>query len=184
MFFDTWFGLARVVIVGTLAYVALVLLLRVSGKRTLSKMNAFDLVVTVALGSTLATVLLSKDVALAEGVVAFALLIALQFAIAWLSVRSSTVGQLVKAEPALLVHRGRLLRQALRRERVVEAEVLAAVREQGLAALEEVEAVVLETDGTFSVVKRAEQGGASALATVLERDRAGGGDGTGDRRAS
>lgn len=66
MFFDTWAGLGRTLMVGVLAYAALVSLLRISGKRTLSKMNTFDLVVTVALGSTLATVLLSKDVALAE----------------------------------------------------------------------------------------------------------------------
>ena len=70
MIFDTWFGLLRVLVVGTAAYAALVLLLRASGKRTLAKLNAFDLVVTVALGSTLATVLLSKDVALAEGLLA------------------------------------------------------------------------------------------------------------------
>jgi hypothetical protein len=88
MLFDSWAGLGRVLLVGTLAYAALVLLLRVSGKRTLTKLNAFDLVVTVALGSTLATVLLSKSVALAEGVLALALLIGLQYAIAWLSVRS------------------------------------------------------------------------------------------------
>lgn len=87
MFFDSWQGLGRVVVVGILAYAALVFFLRVSGKRTLTKMNAFDLVVTVALGSTLATVLLSKDVALAEGLIAFAVLIALQFAVTWLSVR-------------------------------------------------------------------------------------------------
>ena len=62
MFFDDWGGLARVAVVGFLAYGGLVLLLRVSGKRTLSKMNAFDLVVTVALGSTLATILLSSSV--------------------------------------------------------------------------------------------------------------------------
>ena len=78
MFFDTWSGLGRVLVVGTLAYAAVVVLLRVSGKRTLTKLNAFDLVVTVALGSTLATVLLSKNVALAEGVLAVALLISLQ----------------------------------------------------------------------------------------------------------
>jgi uncharacterized membrane protein YcaP (DUF421 family) len=103
MFFDGWTGLLRVAVVGTLAYAALVLLLRVTGKRTLSKLNAFDLVVTVALGSTLATVLLSKDVALAEGVLAFALLILLQFAITWLSVRSERLQGLVKAEPQLLL---------------------------------------------------------------------------------
>ena len=105
-FFIDWFGLWRVVIVGTLAYVALVLLLRVSGKRTLSKMNAFDFIVTVALGSTLATVLLSKDVALAEGITAFALLIGLQYGITWLSVRSRRVENLVKAAPSLLFFGG------------------------------------------------------------------------------
>lgn len=87
MFSDSWFGLLRVAVVGTLAYAALVALLRVSGKRTLSKLNAFDLVVTVALGSTLATVLLSKDVALTEGLLAFALLAGLQWAVATLTLR-------------------------------------------------------------------------------------------------
>lgn len=52
MFFDGWQGLARVLLVGALAYLTLVLLLRIAGKRTLSKMNAFDLVANVALGST------------------------------------------------------------------------------------------------------------------------------------
>ena len=68
MLFDGLTGVVRVLFVGVAAYAALVIFLRISGKRTLSKMNAFDLVVTVALGSTLATVVLSKDVALAEGV--------------------------------------------------------------------------------------------------------------------
>lgn len=67
MFFDNGFGLLRAVVVGILAYGGLLLFLRASGKRTLAKMNAFDLVVTVALGSTLATVLLTEDVALLEG---------------------------------------------------------------------------------------------------------------------
>ena len=53
MLFQDWGGIVRTVVVGSLAYVTLVLFLRVSGKRTLAKLNAFDLVVTVALGSTL-----------------------------------------------------------------------------------------------------------------------------------
>lgn len=75
MWFDGWYGIARVLVIGSAAYVALIALLRISGKRTLSKLNAFDLVVTVALGSTLATILLSKDVALAEGIAAFVVLV-------------------------------------------------------------------------------------------------------------
>ena len=60
MFFENWYGLERILIVGFLAYVALIICLRISGKRTLAKWNAFDFVVTIALGSILATHLLSK----------------------------------------------------------------------------------------------------------------------------
>ena len=152
MFFDGWGPLVRTLVVGAMAYVALVALLRVSGKRTLSKMNAFDLVVTVALGSTLASVLTSRDIGLAQGILAFALLIGLQLVITWASVRVRWVGGMVKAEPRLLARRGALLREAMRRERVTEDEVLAAVRGAGIDGLEGVDAVILETDGSVSVV--------------------------------
>ena len=135
------------------AYIGLVTFLRISGKRTLSKMNAFDLVVTVALGSTLATISLSKDVVLVQGLLVLAMFISLQFIVAWLSVRSSTVRKLVKSEPALLFHRGRFLDDALCRERVTKEEIFAAVRSEGYADLKKILAVVLETDGTFSVVQ-------------------------------
>jgi uncharacterized membrane protein YcaP (DUF421 family) len=152
MFFSGWDGLLRTLIVGVLAYVTLIVFLRVSGKRTLSKMNAFDLVVTVALGSTLATVLLTKDVALAEGALAFALLIGLQFVVTWSSVRARWVRQVVAGEPVMLLYRGDFLAADMRRARVTEDEVRAAVRSAGLASLGGVEAVVLETDGSFSIV--------------------------------
>jgi uncharacterized membrane protein YcaP (DUF421 family) len=169
LFFDGWSGLARVVLVGVPAYVALVFLLRISGKRTLTKMNAFDLVITVALGSTFATVLLSSSVALAEGVLAFALLIALQFAVTWLSVRSKGIRDLVKAEPRLLFHDGAFLPGAMRSERVTEEEVRAGVRQQGIVRMGSVEAVVLETDGTLTVLRSDVDGQASSLAGVKGR---------------
>jgi uncharacterized membrane protein YcaP (DUF421 family) len=168
VFFDSWQGVGRVIVVGSLAYSALIVLLRVSGKRTLTKMNAFDLVVTVALGSTLATILLSKDVALVEGVVAFALLVALQFVVTYFSVRSETVRHLVKSEPSLLLYRGRMLDDALRKQRVTEEEVRAAIRSGGISKLTDVEAVVLETDGSFTVLNDAGQ-----LATSARQDVAG-----------
>ncbi|HEX6115317.1 MAG TPA: YetF domain-containing protein [Geminicoccaceae bacterium] len=173
MLFDSWAGLGRVLLVGTLAYVALVLLLRISGKRTLSKLNAFDLVVTVALGSTLATVLLSKSVALAEGVLALGLLILLQYVIAWLSVRSPRLQRVIKAEPMLLLHRGRFLEGAMRAERITREEILAAVRASGAAEPQGVAAVVLETDGSLSVIAQAATTpGMGALDTVRRLDDA------------
>ena len=172
MFFNDWYGLLRVLIVGALAYVALVLILRVSGKRTLSKMNAFDFVVTVALGSTLATVLLSKDVALAEGVVAFALLIYLQYGITWLSVRSAWVRGLVKAEPSLLFFDGRFLSETMRRERVTEEEIRSSVRSQGISEMNDALAVVLETDGSMTVVKNQGQSTLTAMEGVARKHTA------------
>ena len=163
MLFDDWSGIARVVIVGTTAYVAMVVLLRVSGKRTLSKMNAFDFIVTVALGSSLANVILNEGVALAEGVAVFALLIGLQYLVTWSSVRAPWVRGLVTGEPLLVVHRGAMLEGAMRRARVLPDEVRSAVRSQGYRWLDDVEAVVFETDGSFSVVGRMDGSGGSAL---------------------
>ncbi|MFT6465182.1 MAG: uncharacterized membrane protein YcaP (DUF421 family) [Halopseudomonas sp.] len=156
VFFDSWATLLRTLVVAVLAYVVLIAFLRISGKRTLSKMNAFDLIVTVALGSTLATVLLSKDVALAEGALAFAMLIGLQFVVTWSSVRARWVRRWVTGEPRLLYYRGEMLDQALRNARVTVDEIEAAVRASGMAMLAQVESVVLETDGSFSVIKARE----------------------------
>ena len=154
LFFQNWSALSRTAIVGALAYVSLVTFLRISGKRTLAKMNAFDLVVTVSLGSTLATILLSKDVALAQGALALALLIGLQFIITWSSIRAPWFRKLVTGEPTLLLHDGKCLREAMRRVRVTAEEIRAAARASGLATLGDVAAIVLETDGSFSVIPR------------------------------
>jgi uncharacterized membrane protein YcaP (DUF421 family) len=156
-------SLVRILVIGVLAYATLVVFLRISGLRTLSKMNAFDLIVTVALGSTLATVLLGKDVSLADGTLAFALLIGLQFVITWTSVRMRWVRSLVTGEPIMLLHRGAFLSSALKHARVTEDEVRAAVRGAGAGSLAEIEAVVLETDGSFSVVPRSEGSRLSSL---------------------
>ena len=152
MFFDDFSDVLRTVLLGVLSYVLLILFLRLSGKRTLSKMNAFDLVVTVALGSTLATILLSQEVSLSEGVVALGLLVGLQYSVALLSIRSQTFSSLVKSEPTLLLHKGHLLHDAMRKERVTDAEVLAAIRASGGSELHHAMSVVLETDGSMSVV--------------------------------
>ena len=174
MLFSNWGNLARVLITGVLAYGGLVVFLRISGKRTLSKMNAFDLVVTVALGSTLATAILRSDAALSDGLLALALLIGLQFSIASLQVHSTGFRRLVKSEPTLLFHRGEFLVDALRQQRVAPDEVLAAIRSSGAVNIEDIHAVVLETDGTFSVLSAPNgPAGRSSLSNVDGSDRRG-----------
>ena len=172
VFYDGWQGLARVAIIGVCAYAALVFFLRISGKRTLSKMNAFDLVVTVALGSTLATILLSDKVALAEGILALVLLIGLQFVITWASTRSEAFQKIIKAQPRMVFYQGEFLDEALRLERVTREEILAAIRAQGQSDLSQIYSVVLETDGSFSVLSQAPTASDSTLDNVLQPPQA------------
>jgi len=152
MFFDKWYDLLRVLIVGASAYGSLVLILRLAGKRSLAKLNIFDFVVTVAFGSTLATVLLSGDVALAEGVLAFAVLALLQWIVAQCSVRFGWFRRVIRAEARLLLKDGTFIDEALRAERVTRGEVTSAIRQHGHGRVENIAAVVLETDGSLSVI--------------------------------
>lgn len=152
--FPGWSDLLHVVVVGSCAYLALIVLLRGYGKRTLSKINAFDFVVTIALGSILASVTLSKTVSLAEGVTALILLMSWQFLFSWLASRSSRVRGILSSEPRLLAYDGSFITSAMRSERVAPDEVLQALRTHGFATLEEVRSVVLEPDGTLSVISR------------------------------
>lgn len=154
MFFQDWQGIIRTLAVGVLAYAALVLFLRISGKRTLAKLNAFDLVVTVALGSTLSAILLQESIALADGAMALALLIVLQFLVTWLSVRWRGFARMVRAEPALLVRNGEFCSDSMHRERITEGEVLSAIRSNGGRGIDDVSAVFLESDGSISVIGR------------------------------
>lgn len=152
--FDGWPGILRILIIAPAAYAGLVVILRTSGKRTLSKLNAFDLIITVALGSTLASIVTSKSLALVEGLVALLLLVGMQFVVTALSVRFDRVDRLIKAEPTLLLRDGKLLPGAMRRQRVTEGEIQAAARAAGVPHLDRLEAVFLETDGSLTALPR------------------------------
>lgn len=163
MWFDDWSDIVRVLVVGTAAYVGLVAVLRVSGKRTLAKLNAFDLVVTVAFGSTLATILLSSDVSYAEGVTALVLLAVLQFVAAMISSRLRLGRAVITARPTLLLRDGAVLDEALLEQRISADEIRQVVRASGAGSLAAIAAVVLETDGTLSVISADRLGDGSAL---------------------
>lgn len=116
MFFDDWQSLFRAVIMTVFGYITLVFFIRLSGKRTLSKMNAFDLIVTVALGSCLATISLNKNIAIAEGAIVYLTLIPLQFMITWSSVRIKQIKKIVSSQPGLLLYNGHVLRDAMKKK--------------------------------------------------------------------
>lgn len=169
MFFDDWQSLLRAFILTTLAYFTLIIFIRMSGKRTLSKMNAFDFLVTIALGSCLATVSLNKNIALAEGALVYFTLIFLQFIITWLSVRVKKVKKLVTGQPALLLYKGELLGDAMKRERITIEEIYMKARESGITNLNDIEVIVLGTTGDITIISKLEKinGSDEAMTNVL-----------------
>ena len=152
MFFESWDSIIRSIVITILAYIILIVMLRISGKRTLSKMNAFDFVITIALGSCLATVALNKSVPLADGALVFFLLVSLQFVITWLSVRIDKVKKIITCTPTLLLYKGEMLEEVLKKERVTIEEIYVAARKSGFTDLKKIDAIVLETTGDLTVV--------------------------------
>lgn len=140
------------------AYAWLVFVLRVTGKRTLAKLNAFDFAITVAFGSALASVIISRDVGLVRGGIALAMLALLQFVVTKLSLWSKTFRNIVRSRPTLLVRDGKVYREALNYERVTSDELAEVIRNNGFGRLNDVGAVILETDGSFSVLSRPDEG--------------------------
>ncbi|HEY1953257.1 MAG TPA: YetF domain-containing protein [Gemmatimonadaceae bacterium] len=163
IFFDNWYYVGRAVTLSVVGFTALMIMLRVSGKRTLSKLNVFDFVFVVAVGSVFAAMLVEKDVTLVEGLACMLTLITIQVGLAKLAVYSATAERIINGAPTLLLTKGEFIRHALRKERVTEEEVRAAIRDEGLTRVEDVDAVVLENDGTLTVAHTSKRPGVSSL---------------------
>ncbi|MGR3468405.1 MAG: DUF421 domain-containing protein, partial [Shimia sp.] len=144
--------LAVVMLSAPLAYAGVVVILRIGGKRTLADFNAFDFVVSVALGSLLAATVVNPSVAVAEGLAAIALLVALQAGIARLTTRSRRARAIVQSRPRLVAHRGQVIEAALRATRLSEDDLNTAARQAGFAAVGETGAIIIESNGKISVL--------------------------------
>ena len=168
IFFDTWAKLGRSAILAVLTYLALVFLLRFSGKRTLSKMNVYDFVFVVALGSVLASTILTQDITLSDGILALICLMSLQYVMSYLSIKSHRVDSIVNGVPTMVFHNGKFIEKIMTSERVSSEELRAAARNRGIRDMATIDSIVLETDGSFSIVQRSKLEGASSLEDVPE----------------
>src|SRR6266566_4435887 len=175
-FFDGWYNVERTVTLSVIGFVALIVMLRVSGKRTLSKLNVFDFVFVVACGSVFAATIIEKDVTLLEGMFALATLIGIQVLLAEIAARWDTADRIINGHPTLIFSHGKFIPRALKRERITEGEVRAAIREKGITRVEDVDAVCLENDGSLSVSWQSKRPGETSLvdAKVPGGGRAGG----------
>lgn len=163
MFFHSWESLLRVVVSAAAIYVIVVGALRLIGARALAKMSAYDLVVSIALGSLVAAIPLSTTLTLSDGVAAILTFLGLQELTRFLQARYRAAHHLVRERPHLVVWDGEFIEDRLKQIDSSRDEVRAAIRQAGFLSVQQIQAVVLENDGAWSVVQREQSPNLSAL---------------------
>jgi uncharacterized membrane protein YcaP (DUF421 family) len=136
-------------------YLVLLVGLRLAGKREIGQMTVFDLVVLLLLANAVQNAMVGPDTSLVGGVIAAAVLLAVNTLVAQLRLRSPRLRHAVEGSPTLLVLHGQVIPAHLRREGIDPETLEAALREHGVADLDHVEMAVLETDGSISIVPAA-----------------------------
>lgn len=171
-FWTGWSPIWHTLLIGSIGYLALVLLLRVTGPRTMAKMTPLDFVIAVSLGSVFGRVITAVDVSLAQAVLALVLLVAVQWVLAFARSRWRVARRLLDSPPALLYYDGQLQRKTLRRHRLTEIDVDTAARQSGHGSLGDIRAVILHQDGSLGVIGQDSMGDGSSVMPYVERHRA------------
>lgn len=137
-----------------ITYVALLVGLRLAGKRELGQMSAFDLVLFLMLASALETTIQGGDVSVVGGVLAFAVLLVINKALAWLNFHLPHARPVLEGKATELVRDGRWVEENIREELINKDEILAEAKQAGIDRLEDIGSFVIEVDGTPSVERR------------------------------
>jgi len=144
--------LLDIILRSAVVYVAILIGLRVSGKREIGQLTVFDLVVLLLIANAVQNSMVGPDTSLWGGIIAALVLLGINALVARLRLRSPRLRRLVEGSPTVLVLHGETIPGALRNEGVDEETLEAAIREHGLRDLKAVDMVVLEVDGSISVV--------------------------------
>ena len=144
-----------IVLRATVAYFFILLLMRVVGRRELSTLEPFDLIMLVVIGDLIQQGVTQNDFSVVGLLIAGGTIAVLQMAVSWVGFRSPTkVGVVIEGEPMVLVEDGKWVEKNLRRERLTEDEVLSDARRDSISRLDEIEWAILETGGEITFIKK------------------------------
>lgn len=147
----TWTSLTMVILSAIGIYISLILFTRIAGLRSFSKMSGFDFAVTVALGSVIASTILTKDPPLLQAIIALASLYSIQMGVAKL--RESNFAQyFLDNKPILLMQGTEMIEENMKKAKVSRSDILGKLREANVTQIKQVKAVVMETTGDVSVL--------------------------------
>ena len=143
-----------IVVRAFLMYFFVLLLTRIVGRRELSTLEPFDLVLLVVIGDLVQQGVTQSDYSFTGLMIAVGTIAVLQAGVSWLGFRNKKAALVLEGEPIVVVQDGKLLEKNVHRERVTSDEVLEAARNQGIARFEDIQWAILETSGQFSFIKK------------------------------
>src|SRR6476646_9638379 len=135
-------------------YLALVVLLRIFGKRELAQLNPFDLVVLLSLSNTVQNAIIGNDNSLAGGLIGAVALLGINYLVVRYLFRHRRLDQLLEGKPSILVDQGKVRRKELAAELMTTSELMTVLHRQGFDTLQDVERCVLEPGGTFFIQRK------------------------------
>ncbi|QXI24908.1 MULTISPECIES: DUF421 domain-containing protein [Pseudomonas] len=141
-------------------YLALMVLFKIAGRRSLAELTTFDFVLLMIIGEATQQALLGDDFSLTNAILVIITLIAIDVGFSLLKQRSSWVSRLIDGEPTIIVENGKLLHRRLRHARLVEADVMEAARSsQGIETIDQIKFAIIERNGKISVIRQDPEGG-------------------------
>ena len=152
--FDLSIPLWQLPVRAVLVYVAVLLMIRVSGKRTIGEFSPFDVVVLLLIAEAAQGSMIGSDTSLQGGLIVMAVLIALNYLVAFVCTRSRRMELLLQGGPVVLIRDGKLDQAMLRRHNIPEGDVDEAMRSSQIASRDDVQLAVLEPDGGISFFER------------------------------
>ena len=132
----------------------ILLLTRVIGKRELSSLEPFDLILLIVLGDALQQGLTQDDYSLTGAVLVVGTIAVLQVAVSWISYRFPRTRPVLQGEPLIIMQDGEVIERNLKRERLTVDEIAEEARRQQIAHLSDVKFAILETSGTISFITK------------------------------
>jgi len=145
-----WELVVRAVVV----YGFLLVLLRLTGKRQVGQLAPFDLVLLLVLSNAVQNSMNAGDNSLTGGLVSATTLVGLNFLVGYITHRNKKLEALVEGRPEILIHNGKVFERVMKRLQLTHHELMAAIRQNGCACIDDVHLAVIENNGTISVVSR------------------------------
>jgi uncharacterized membrane protein YcaP (DUF421 family) len=145
----------ELIVRGTIVYLFLLILLRLTGKRQIGQLAPFDLVLLLVLSNAVQNSMNGGDNSLVGGLISAATLVALNYGVGYATFKSKKLEALIEGRPQVIIHNGKVFEDVMRSAKLTHHELSAALRRSGCTCAEEVQMAILENNGSISIVQRA-----------------------------